>query len=118
MSSRENNCVFITNNFEARWGREEEYQLRIKEVTLLENAGQQQANSITLKLPVENLTGELIERLEGLCKTHKGTQQLRMVLLDYTNRTNLSFPSKSKKVKVDNDCVPAVKELGVEGVVG
>jgi DNA polymerase-3 subunit alpha len=112
------NCVFITGTFEQRWGKEDEYQLRIKEVTLLENAGQQQANCITLKLPVETLTGELIEQLEGLCKTHKGTQQLRMVLLDYTNRTSLSFASKSKKVKVDNDFVSAVKELGVECVVG
>ena len=33
------NCVFITGVSELRWGKEDEYQLKVKEVTLLENAG-------------------------------------------------------------------------------
>ena len=112
------NCVFITGNYEARWGREDEFQLRIKEITLLENAGKNLASNITLKIPVETLNTTLLDRLETLCKTHKGQHQLRITLMDYTNRTSLPFISKSKKVNVDNDFVQELEGMGVEYVVG
>ncbi|MBI1228252.1 MAG: DNA polymerase III subunit alpha [Bacteroidetes bacterium] len=112
------NCVFITGNYEARWGREDEFNLKVKEVTLLENAAKNLVNSITVKINVEDLTEALIDQLETLCKQHKGQQQLKMTLLDYQNKTSLNFNSKAKKVKVDNDFVSELKGLGVECVVG
>ena len=112
------NCVFITGFYEQRWGREGEYQLKVKEVTLLENVGQKVASSITLKLPVEHLTQEMIDKLDGLFKQHKGKHRLHITLLDYTNRTSMPFVSTSKKVAVDNDFVKELDGMGVEYVVG
>ncbi|MCB0520659.1 MAG: DNA polymerase III subunit alpha [Lewinellaceae bacterium] len=112
------NCVFITGQYEPRWGREDEFQLRIKEVTLLENASKNLANSITLKLPVESITVDILDKLDDLFKKHKGQHQLRITLMDYTNRTSLPFVSGSKKVNVDNDLVSGIAELGVDYVVG
>jgi DNA polymerase-3 subunit alpha len=112
------NCVFITGNYEARWGKEDEFQLRIKEVTLLENASKNLASSITLKLPVESITVDMLDKLEALLKKHKGQHQLRITLMDFTNRTSLPFVSGSQKVNVDNDLVSELAGLGVEYVVG
>ncbi len=112
------NCVFITGNYEARWGRDDEFSLKVKEVTLLENAGKNLVKSLTLKINVADLTPTLIDQLEALCKEHKGQQQLKMTLLDFENKTSLSFTSKAKKVHVSNDLVAAVKGLGVECGVG
>ncbi|MBI5915644.1 MAG: DNA polymerase III subunit alpha [Bacteroidetes bacterium] len=112
------NCVFITGVYEQRWGRDDEFQLKIKEVTLLENASKNIAKSITLKIKVEDLTADLIEKIDALCKEHMGSQQLKVTLLDYTNKTSLSFASKSKKVNVGNDLVSAMQGLGVECGVG
>ncbi|HHM20848.1 MAG TPA: DNA polymerase III subunit alpha, partial [Bacteroidetes bacterium] len=112
------NCLFITGIYEQRWGREDEYQLKVKDVTLLENASRKIAHSITLKIPVENLTLDMVDRLDSLCKKHKGTHQLRITLLDYTNRTSMPFVSNSKKVKVDNDFVSELEGIGIEYVVG
>jgi DNA polymerase III subunit alpha len=112
------NCVFITGNYEARWGKEDEFQLRIKEVTLLENVGKTLASNITLKLPIQTLNSDLLDRLETLCKQHKGQHQLRITLIDYTNKHSLPFISASKKVNVDNDFVQELDGMGVEYVVG
>ncbi len=112
------NCVFITGNYETRWGKEDEFQLRIKEVTLLENASKNLASSITLKLPVESITPDMLDKLEDLFKKHKGQHQLRITLMDYTNRTSLPFVSGSQKVNVDNDLVSELAGLGVEYLVG
>ena len=112
------NCVFITGNYETRWGKEDEFQLRIKEVTLLENVGKNLASNITLKLPIEKITAEMLDRLETLCKQRKGQHQLRITLIDYTNKTSVPFISASKKVNVDNDFVQELEGMGVEYVVG
>lgn len=112
------NCVFITGVYEQRWGKQDEYQLKVKEVTLLENAGQKIANSITLKLPVEQLTIDMIEKLDGLCQQYKGKQKLHITLMDFTNRTSMPFYSTSRKVKVDNDFVKELEGMGVDYLVG
>ena len=112
------NCVFITGMYEARWGREDEFSLKIKDVTLLENAGKNLVKSLTVKINVEDLTADLIDKLDALCKQHKGSQQLKVTLLDFENKTSLNFLSKSRKVNVGNEFVSAVKGLGVECGVG
>jgi hypothetical protein len=60
----------------------------------------------------------LIDKLEALCKEHKGQQQLKMTLLDFTNKTSLNFNSKTKKVNVSNDLVKEIEGLGLECGVG
>ena len=112
------NCVFITGVYEQRWGKEDEFQLKVKEVTMLENAGSKIANSITLKLPVEKLTLEMVDRLDGLCNQYKGKHKLHITLLDYQNRISMPFVSQSKSVNVDNDFVQELEGMGVEYVVG
>jgi DNA polymerase-3 subunit alpha len=104
--------------YEQRWGRDDEFQLKIKEVTLLENAGKNLAKSVTVKINVEDLPQELIDRPDALCREHKGSQQLKVTLLDFANKTSLNFSSKTRKVNVGNEFVRAVKGLGLECGVG
>lgn len=111
-------CLFLTGMYELKWGSSDEFQFRVKEVTLLASVGESMAKSITLKLPVENLTEDILKSIEKVCKKHKGKHQLRLLLLDHTNRNSLEFTSKSKKVRVDNDLVGAFADLGIEYVVG
>ncbi|MEK7254818.1 MAG: DNA polymerase III subunit alpha, partial [Bacteroidota bacterium] len=111
------NCVFITGNYEARWGREDEFSLRVKEVTLLENAGKNLAKCITVKINLEDLNASLLERLDVLCDRHKGSQQLKFTLLDRGSRTSLSFASKSKRVNVSNELTTEFAKLNIEYTV-
>ncbi len=108
------NCVLISGTYEARWGREDEFQLRIHDVTMLENAGNKLASSITLKIPVEQINPEMLDTLTQLIQQHRGQHDLNVALLDYTNRNSLEFVSKSLKVNVNNDFVQALEELGLK----
>lgn len=108
------NCVLISGTYEARWGREDEFQLRIHDVTMLENAGNKLASSITLKIPVEQINPEMLDTLTQLIQQHRGQHDLNVALLDYTNRNSLEFVSKSLKVNVNNDFVQALEKLGLK----
>lgn len=108
------NCVLISGTYEARWGREDEFQLRINDVTMLENAGSKLASSITVKIPVEQISQEMLENLQQLVNEHKGPHDLNVALLDFTNRNSLEFVSKSLKVNVNNDFVQALEKMGLK----
>ncbi|GIV32229.1 MAG: DNA-directed DNA polymerase [Saprospiraceae bacterium] len=108
------NCVLISGTYEPRWGKEDEYQLQVKEVTMLENAGSKLASSLTLKVPVEKITAEMVERIDTLVAENPGPHTLRIVFLDYTNRVSLRFVASDRKVRVHNDLVQALEELGLQ----
>ena len=106
--------MLISGTYEARWGREDEFQLRINDVTMLENAGSKLASSITVKIPVEQISQEMLENLQQLVNEHKGPHDLNVALLDFTNRNSLEFVSKSLKVNVNNDFVQALEKMGLK----
>lgn len=111
-------CLFLTGLYEPKWGGNGEFQLRLKDVSLLESVTGALARSITVKLPIESLTEEVMGNLEKVCKKHKGRHELKLTLIDHTNRNSLTLLSKSRHVKVTNELVTALEGLGMEYVVG
>jgi DNA polymerase-3 subunit alpha len=95
-----------------RWNSEE-YQLRLKEVRMLETVAQSMTESITLQLPLETLTEKVIDEIDQLCQTHKGQHKLRMRFIDRSNRTTLMLASKNRLVHADNDFITELERIGV-----
>lgn len=106
-------CVYVSGEYKQRYNSDE-MEFRVNEVRLLEAVGAEKTSSITLRIPVERLSTELIDSIDALCKTHKGKHELKMELLDYTNKERLSFTSQARKVHVDNELLAALSGLGVE----
>ncbi len=109
----EGQCVFIKGKFEPRWSGEG-YQLKINEVSLLDGLSQNLTESITLRIPIENLSHEFIESIDELCDRYKGKQRLRMLLIDRFNRTTLLMRSKKRQITVDTAFVEELDKIGVE----
>lgn len=108
------NCLLISGIYEPRYGKEEECQLRINDVTLLENASKKLVSTITVKIPVEKISQEMLDRLLQIFNEHKGQHHLNVTLLDFTNRNSLEFTSKSLKVNVSNEFVQALEKMGLK----
>lgn len=113
----EGQVLFIEGKMEKRWSGEE-YQFKVKKVSLLESVGESMTNFITLKLPIENLSNDFMVNLENLCKEHKGPHKLRMTFLDATHKTSLTFASKKQKVNAVNGFCEALQKMGVEFSLG
>lgn len=109
----EGTCVYVSGEYKQRYNSDE-MEFRVSDVRLLETVGAEKTSSITLRIPVETLTNELIEKIEALCKARKGKHDLKMELIDYANKEKLAFTSLARKVNVDNDFIAAMTGLGVE----
>lgn len=109
----EGTSLYITGEQKQRYNSEE-MEFRVSDVRLLETVGAEKTSSVTLRIPVETLTADLLDKIEALCKSHKGKHELKMELIDYTNKEKLAFTSQARKVNVDNDFIAAMTVLGVE----
>jgi DNA polymerase III subunit alpha len=107
-------ALFITGNWEKRWGGEE-FSFKIQEIKQLAEIGETMSSAISVKIPIEYITNDFIEQLEDLCIQHKGKQDFKMAFLDYTNKNSLNFISSKRKVNAtDSDFITGMERLGLE----
>ncbi|MEL6867826.1 MAG: OB-fold nucleic acid binding domain-containing protein [Bacteroidota bacterium] len=104
--------VYITGLFQKRWNSEE-FQLKIKEVRLLESIGVEMTDSITLHLHIDRLSDELILKIDKLCKNYKGQHKLKMKFLDRTDQHSIDLVSSARKVRADGDFTAALERMGI-----
>lgn len=106
-------ALFFTVGWQKSW-RGESLEIKIKEVKLLEGLAEDMAEAITLKIPVEGLTLELVEAVDRACREHAGPHSLRMELIDRSKRLKLLMKAKQRKVNATNGFIEAIEQLGVE----
>ncbi len=109
----EGKALFFKGSFKRGWGDNADLEFKPTEVKLLEGVGETLTQSITLKLQVETLSVEFIEKLDALCQRYKGQHRLKMELLDNTQRLKLSMAARERKVLANNDFVAELVKMGV-----
>ncbi|TXB64123.1 DNA polymerase III subunit alpha [Phaeodactylibacter luteus] len=106
-------ALFLTVGWQKSW-RGESMEVKVKEVRLLEGVAENMTDAITLKIPVEQLSMELIEAVDEACAAHAGPHSLRMELIDRTKRLKLLMKAKERKVNAANGFISAVEKLGLD----
>ncbi len=105
--------LFIKGSFRTRWNSEDEYDFKIKEVEMLEDLAESQTQSMTLTLDVNDLTTEMVEKIDAICLQNKGKHRLKMVLEDREEKIRVSLRSKERKVKADSELAGLFIQLGL-----
>ncbi|MEM6965374.1 MAG: DNA polymerase III subunit alpha [Bacteroidota bacterium] len=104
--------VFIKGKYEFNSYREE-YQFKVAEIQQLASIGLKMTESITLKLPLRQITNDLINDIEHICKHHKGKLPLKIEVLEAEHQIKLKMRSVSRKVNVDGDMIKQLERIGV-----
>ena len=104
--------LYIEGMFQRRYNSER-YFFKTFDVKLLDTVGREKTKSITLKLPVEELTQKIIEDLEKLCKSYKGNHRFKMLVIDSEHEIKLNLVSSEKKVDASGDFIAGLDRLGL-----
>lgn len=109
--------VLIDAKYEERWGREGEFQLKLNEVTMMEAVAEKRGKGVTVQIPVQLISPELISRLEGLCKQYHGPHAFRMLLIEPHHEVAMPFVSQHS-ILVNTDFLREVEGLGLAYKMG
>ncbi len=105
-------ALYIHGTFQKKWSGDD-YQFKISKVELLENVAASMTSSLTLRIPIESLTKELVHNIEMTCKAHAGKHKLKIHLIDRAAKMKLQLVAKTQTVNADNDLISKLKKLGV-----
>ncbi len=113
----EGQSLFITGQFKPRWNSDE-FEFKIDQVELLESVSSTQISAVTLQIPLNLLSAELLNQLDAIFTSRKGRHTLKVRVADYTNKQTLHFASGVRKVNADSAFAFEIEKLGLGCKVG
>lgn len=102
--------IYVDGVFKSRYQSDELF-FDPQSVRLLATLGDELTKSITLKIPLRQITSEFEKSLEKLCTENKGRHYLRMVVFD--EDLQIHFLAEKKKVRVDTRLLKELEKIGV-----
>ena len=109
----EGKALYVKAKFQKSW-RGEEMELKVQEVRLLEGVAENLTESITLKLPLERISPEVIQELDTICDQYAGKHRLRMEIIDPVQRLKVPMIARERMVNADNDFIRELDRIGLE----
>jgi len=109
----EGKAVYLKAKFQRSW-RNDDRELKVKDIKLLDGIAESMTESITIKLPLEKISASTIDELDVLCQIHKGQHKLRMEIIDRNDKLKVAMVSKERGVNANNDFIRELERLGVK----
>lgn len=113
-----NNGLFLLiegNVMKSSWGQER-IEYKIRNIELLDEIAGKRIQGITLRMPLQNVTRELIATLEKICDKNPGPAALKIFLKDEDEDIQVELISRIARIKVSNGLIAELKKLGEVGV--
>ena len=86
-----------------QFGNTNEYELKIKNITMLPDVKEEMIKSILLRIPLSSLTENIINGLKKFTGSNSGKTMLRFYIHDPEERINIEMFSRNQKVRVTDD---------------
>jgi DNA polymerase-3 subunit alpha len=104
--------VLYVEGMNAKRYNQERYYFRVKDIKMLDSIGKELTRSITLKIDLDHLNKEMVNKLETICQENSGPHLFKMRVVDQENETELDLISKNVRVNATNQFVKVMEEMG------
>ncbi|MBN2484702.1 MAG: DNA polymerase III subunit alpha [Bacteroidales bacterium] len=94
-----------------------ELEFKIKSVSLLANVREEMVKSLSLKLPLQDLTDELVEKIHQQATENKGKANLSFQITDSSDGLGIEMFSRNTLVNVTNELVEFLEKNDIEYAV-
>lgn len=105
-------AVLYVEGMNSRGYNSDNYYFRVKEVRLLDTVGKLLTKSITLRVPIDDITDRLIKELEGISDP-QGQHKFKILLVDAESNVELDLVGAGKNVTVDTNLLDVITRLGL-----
>ena len=98
-------AVLIKGKMQARYNNPEEFEFRISSIEFLSDMKDKMLNSITLSLPVTDISQSVISMLHKISASNKGHSTLEFNIYDPKTNVKIKMRSRSCRVRIDNSLI-------------
>jgi len=90
------------------------FRFRIQSVQQLASTGSSITEWVLLKVTIQDLNEQKINKLKSICDLQKGKAQVKIMLIDQVNQTSLQMISDEYKIEVSRQILQEFNDLGFE----
>ena len=106
-------ALYLEGFYQPGWNGGD-YNFNVRDVRLLDSIGETMTESITLQLPVDQVTEEVIEKIDACCANHKGSHKLKLQIFAKEDEVLLNLVSKAHRVRADSTFIVDLSEIGIK----
>ncbi|MEQ8323105.1 MAG: DNA polymerase III subunit alpha [Vicingaceae bacterium] len=103
--------LFIQGKVQPRPYHDDELEFKISRIELLSDLREKMAKSLTIHLPDNIISEELVNKLDKLSRAHKGKCQLKFNVIDTLTTESLPLVSRSQKVDISDELISEIDQL-------
>ncbi len=85
---------------------------KLRRIHLLDTIGENLTQSITMKVPLEDITSNLIDQLVDLCIQHEGQHTFKLKIISGDDENGVDLISSDHTVHADYKFIGAIENLG------
>ena len=98
--------IMIKGKIQPKRGSQTEFEPKVHHIELLQELREKLVTSVTLKIPLQALTNELIAELSDLTMNEQnGKVLLRFSIIDKENRSSVNLLSRTTRINLTNDMI-------------
>lgn len=103
--------VFVRGKVQHRFGdTENELEYKVHSIEMLAEIQENILKDITVKLPVEEISGDFINEFSDLVKNHKGNTTLNFLIFDPESRVWVKLFSRKQRINLNENFVNYLKQ--------
>jgi DNA polymerase-3 subunit alpha len=100
---------------ENNWKNAPDLEFKVRNIYLLSNARDELIKSIQLRIPVDELSDKLLDRIKFFVSGNKGTVSLKVLVVDPTENVSVDLFSRSKHIALSDDFLEfLIQNQGIE----
>jgi DNA polymerase-3 subunit alpha len=110
-----NSFVFVKVFVKEGWtnretGKKSDPRMQFNSMQMLHDVMENQANKLTIQMPIEDVSEDKIVALKQLFKTHKGDKQVQFVVYEMEEKVKLTMPSRKQKVGITKELLADLEQ--------
>jgi DNA polymerase-3 subunit alpha len=106
--------LLIKGRVEPRMYNDNEFEVRVKSMAMLHEVKSEMVKSLTLKVPLNNITQELVTELRAATDKHKGNVILKIKVIDPDEKMAIDFFSRGIRINLDNELLQFFEEMDLQ----
>jgi DNA polymerase-3 subunit alpha len=101
----EGKLVLIRGNYQPKWRSSEDYDLKLRTISLLAELRENETKSVDMVIASRNANSEIAEKIKAICEANPGRCLLGITVYDETDQTSVRLVAKQFKISSEEEVI-------------
>lgn len=103
--------LLVRGKVQKRMFRDDELEVRVQNIHMLTSVREEMMKSLTIIIPVDLLTDEMVSNIKNMITGNKGNTELKVMIADPLEKISISLFSRSFSINLTNNLISYIESI-------